>query len=511
MEPYSALQRNYGRQRCRYSEKYSPRLACRKICNYPRCQTKDRGSQMKEKYTLFSLFSGAGGLDLGFILTKKFNVIFANDVFAPATETYSTNFKINLAESTPSLEDLPAVFRGDISNLQFEEYQQLYPDVVTGGPPCQDFSIVRGPEAERMGITVSRGRLYSHFVRALIHLQPKLFIFENVPGLISANKGKAYEVILEDFSNLDIRWNEIRKLVGNKSKITPKKYAILFSRLVDASKIGVPQARRRVIIIGMRKDLVSNDWWQLAKLKQKVERKIKGENKYMRKYPLTPLEVFEGRPLPDLQSKYEEIMKDYGRVAEEVGTPTALEWKNKVWSKITFNVMEDYLMLNNITPKDEDEAARAFEEHEKILKELGYLGVSVSNLKGQKSNNEIPKEASRVIERMKRIPPGENHQFVRGTPWEVEGRGISLIYRRLHPLKPSYTIVAYGGGGTWGYHYERSRSMLTNRERARLQTFPDSFSFKGTFSEIRAQIGEAVPPLLGKRIAEAMIEILEEL
>ena len=103
---------------------------------------------------------------------------------------------------------------------------------------------------------------------------------------------------------------------------------------------------------------------------------------------------------------------------------------------------------------------------------------------------------------MWRIPPDKNHTFVSGTDWHVNGRGFSLVYRRIHPLKPAYTIVAYGGGGTWSYHYERNRAVLTNKERARLQTFPDDFMFFGKRSQIRAQIGEAVPPLLAKRIAE---------
>jgi len=120
----------------------------------------------------------------------------------------------------------------------------------------------------------------------------------------------------------------------------------------------------------------------------------------------------------------------------------------------------------------------------------------------------VPKESEDVLARLKMIPPDENHLFVRGTEWEVEGRDMSLIYRRIHPLKPSYTIVAYGGGGTWGYHYRRCRGKLTNRERARLQTFPDWFLFKGSASEVRAQIGEAVPPLLGQKIAEAVEIIL---
>ena len=70
---------------------------------------------------------------------------------------------------------------------------------------------------------------------------------------------------------------------------------------------------------------------------------------------------------------------------------------------------------------------------------------------------------------------------------------MSNIYRRLDRNKPSYTVIASGGGGTWGYHYEENRP-LTNRERARLQGFPDDFIFYGSNAEVRRQIGNAVPP-----------------
>lgn len=466
---------------------------------------------MSRKYALFSLFSGAGGLDLGFRLTGKFKTVFGNDICAPAVETFSANFGMKSAESAPRAQDLPCVFLGDVAELQQDSFNGLEPDVVTGGPPCQDFSVVRGPEAERMGITVSRGRLYSHFIRVLIHLQPKMFVFENVPGLRSANKGKAYEVILEDFSKLNIRWEEIRKLVGNTSAVVPRGYEVVYSGLVDASKLGVPQARRRLVIIGLRRDLFESSWWKVSGLREKTTKVLSGGNRLISKYPLTTMEVFEGRTLPDLKGRYAEVMKEYDGVAEEVGTPKALEWKKNVWEKLTFDAVQDYLMLNKIEPTGKKEMAEAFAEHAELLKELGYLGTKVSTLKCTDGSNKIPNESEKVLERMKRVPPDENHEFVRGTEWEVEGRGISLIYRRSHPLKPAYTIVAHGGGGTWGYHYERQRAVLTNRERARLQTFPDRFAFKGSRSQVRAQIGEAVPPLMAKRIAKAMTTILKEL
>mgnify|MGYP000745866866 CR=1 FL=1 len=465
------------------------------------------------RYKAVSLFSGAGGLDLGFVLSGRYDILLANDILPHAVETYSCNFKVKKAVKQYRSSDLPAVVLGDVAELDFSPLEDYEVDVVIGGPPCQDFSIVRGPSTERRGIEVRRGRLYAHFVRALISLRPKAFVFENVPGLKSANKGLAYKVILEDFRKLALRWNEVRRVIGGNSvRLNALGYEIIFSDIIDMSKLGVPQARHRLIIVGIRRDLVENliKSFDLYRVQELFKCSLKASD-IVSKYPLTPLEVFEGKPLPELQDRYAEVMKEYEGVWNKVKTLRAIKWRDEVWKRLTFDVVKDYLKANGILSWSDKELEEAFKEHERLLMEMGYYGVRVSDLKLPDDSNSIPKEAQSVVERMKRIPPDENHEFVRGTPWEVEGRGISLIYRRLHPLKPAYTIVAYGGGGTWGYHYERSRSMLTNRERARLQTFPDSFLFKGTWSQVRAQIGEAVPPHAAKRMAQVLAMVLDEL
>lgn len=465
--------------------------------------------RLLKKYNLYSLFSGAGGLDLGFILTGKFNLIFGNDKKESAAKTHSNNFNEKLIK-IGECPNLHTFYVGNISEIDFGFFEDTNPDVVVGGPPCQDFSIIRGPEAGTNIVEFSRGRLYAHYIRALIHLQPKIFVFENVPGLKGMKGGFTYNTILEDFSKLNVRWTELKNLVGNNSKISPLSYELVFNGVVDASKLGVPQIRKRLIIIGLRRDLFQYNLEKIDRIKNNIQKRLAGKEDLIGKYPLTPLEVFEGRPLPELCEQYKNTMREYQQIIKEVETSEAVTWYETEWNKLSFDIVKDYLLINNIsTPERSGELDVAFEKHAEILKELEYYNKNIKQLDSDDPSNNIPKESLSVSERMKKIPPDKNYSFVKGTEWDVVGKGIGLIYRRIHPLKPAYTVVAYGGGGTSGYHYEKSRGKLTNRERARLQTFPDWFKFKGSFQQVRGQIGEAVPVLLAKRIAEVVVEILE--
>lgn len=121
-------------------------------------------------------------------------------------------------------------------------------------------------------------------------------------------------------------------------------------------------------------------------------------------------------------------------------------------------------------------------------------------------NNEFSAVSPHVRGRLRRIPPGKN-AFNSGLPDEyklnVKGATMSQIYRRLDPAKPSYTVTGSGGGGTHVYHWSEDRP-LTNRERARLQTFPDDFEFSGSRGSVRKQIGMAVPVLASLQIHKAI-------
>ena len=137
--------------------------------------------------------------------------------------------------------------------------------------------------------------------------------------------------------------------------------------------------------------------------------------------------------------------------------------------------------------------------------------TALSGILKDTPNNEVRKLTEKVIRRLSLIKPGEN-------VWQAEERigadfpdelrintktKISQIYRKLDPEKPAYTVTAAGGGGTYMYHW--TDRELTNRERARLQTFPDDYEFVGKYNSVRKQIGMAVPCRLSEIVVTAVL------
>ena len=314
-------------------------------------------SALNNPYSIVSLFSGCGGMDLGFH-KEGFQILWANDIDPVACETYRRNIGDHIVA-------------GDITKIDYKNIPNC--DVLLGGFPCQDFSMIW----KRGGITTERGNLYRNFVDLVDLKNPKVFIAENVRGLLSANKGKAIEQIVSDFST------------------TGKFGYNITVNLINFADYGTPQLRQRVLIIGTRKDI-----------------------------------------------------KDTFTIPKPTHTP------------------ENYVS-----------AKEALRGVEKI-----------------KYNNEHQNVNQSTIEKLKLIPAGGNFSDIpKNSPHYVKGM-ISHVYRRLHPDKPSTTIIAAGGGGTWGYHFDEPRP-LTNRERARLFGYPDDFAFVGTITEVRRQIGNSVAPI----------------
>ena len=328
-----------------------------------------------KKFRLGELFCGPGGLALAAVTAKIGNPEYK------IIHQWANDYDMDTCNTCPDNEE--SVICGDVRKLDIESLGDI--DALAFGFPCNDFSVV----GEQKGFNGTFGPLYTYGVKVLKRYQPLWFLAENVGGLKSANEGKAFEKIQTD-------------LIKAGYKIYPNLYKF--------EEYGVPQARHRMIIVGIRKDLP-------------YEFKIPSPNPY----------------------------KDI-----DVTCKTAIE----------------------VPPIPKDAP-----------------------------NNELTKQSAQVIERLSYIKPGEN-AFTADLPerlrLNVKGAKISQIYKRLDPNKPAYTVTGSGGGGTHIYHYAEPRA-LTNRERARLQTFPDTYIFEGSKESVRKQIGMAVPSKGAKVIFEAIL------
>lgn len=335
---------------------------------------------MIKKFRLGELFCGPGGLALGAIQARisdpDYRIVheWANDYDLDTCNTYRRNI---------CPDDIESVVHGDVRELDIDSLGEI--DAFAFGFPCNDFSVV----GEQKGFAGTYGPLYTYGVKALKRYKPLWFLAENVGGLKSANEGKAFECIKKDLIDAGYR---------------------IYPNLYKFEEYGVPQARHRMIIVGIRDDLP-----------------------YDYKVPST--------------EKYRNV---------DVTCKTAIE----------------------VPPIPKDA-----------------------------TNNELTKQSETVVERLKHIKPGQN-AFTADLPEElklnVRGAKISQIYKRLDPTKPAYTVTGSGGGGTHIYHYKEHRA-LTNRERARLQTFPDDYVFEGSKESVRKQIGMAVPAKGAQVIFEAIL------
>ena len=149
----------------------------------------------------------------------------------------------------------------------------------------------------------------------------------------------------------------------------------------------------------------------------------------------------------------------------------------------------------------------------KVPRPTGHIqtvGEALSNIPPSVSHQELTRQSDNVIERLKHTKPGENAwtaEMPEHIRLKVTKAKLSNIYKRLDSNKPAYTVTGSGGGGTHMYHWEENRA-LTNRERARIQTFPDWYEFSGSKESIRKQIGMAIPPNGAKIIIESIISTL---
>ena len=339
-------------------------------------------------FKIISTFTGGGGLDIGFHGGFSFlGQDFTKLKFETSVSLDLNDFSCNTIREDDKYFENTKVYNENIIDFDETNIENEGFDVLLGGFPCVTFSVVGKQQGVKDDIN---GKLYESYARYVDTFKPKVFLAENVKGILSANKGEAIKIIKKRFED-----------TGYKLKV----YSVNFA------DFGVPQLRQRVLFIGVRDDIKT----------------------------------------------------------EFIGP--------------------EYTHKNNHVTSGE-----------------AFVGIDT-----ECENHNFIKALPKTTEKIGAIPEGGNFKDL---PKHLAVKGLmSNIYRRLDRNIPAYTVIASGGGGTWHYHYDEPRA-LTNRERARLQSFPDDLKFSGSNAEARRQIGNAVPPVgiyaFAKRIENVLSGIVNE-
>ncbi len=352
-------------------------------------------------YNVVDLFSGVGGLSYGFSKMPEFNILAANEIEKDISIAYTLNH--------PNV----AMLNCDINQLTEEKFQEILKgkrvDLIVGGPPCQSYSTLGKRQMDE------RANLFMQYKRILTILNPKAFVFENVSGILSMDKGRLFERIKSEFESLGYQ---------------------LKYKLLDAVDYGVPQHRERVILVG-----------------------FKGENKF--EYP---------------QPTHGEGLKPYITLEEAIGDLPSIKSGQ---TNNTFDSSFSNDFLNFVRKSDE-----TMTEHS------------------------APNNGEHLIKIMEALKDGQSKDEL---PEDIRPKsGYGNTYAKLWWKKPSTTITRnFACPSSSRCIHPRDSRAMSIREGARLQSFPDDYKFYGSDGMKRLEIGNAVPPLLSKVIAEQMLKALE--
>ena len=399
---------------------------------------------------MIDLFAGCGGLTEGFMQTGHYSEVAAVEWLRPQVNTLRKRMNDKWGELDADrrvmhfdIQREDELFSGwqndekfgDGKGLDYYVEEAKGIDIIIGGPPCQAYSVAGRVRDENGMKNDYRNYLFEHYLSVVERYKPKLFVFENVQGLLSANPDGV--PITEKISRA---FGDVGYLIINNLK----------EALVNACDYGVPQNRNRVIILGISKEeypnaeQILNDFYSKLLPQHKVKKHV------------TVREAIGDLPkcMPhfDEESHKKKISHD---------TPECeLTWHIPRYSNLrdmdTFRILE------------EDIASGRREYNSKRISELYEKKI------GSKSS----------IHR----------------------------YHVLAPDEPSTTIIAhlYKDGNRFIHYDVEQQRTITPREAARLQSFPDDFDFVGSRSNVYQMIGNAVPVLLAKAIAEAIYKLLKE-
>ena len=401
---------------------------------------------MGKKHTFIDLFAGCGGLSEGFY-SQNFKSLTHVEIDHYACESLKTRMKhYGYSKKDTSVLEKDITDSDVIDSIQAEIGSKDV-DILIGGPPCQSFSSLGRAKDENGMSDDPRNFLFEKYVNILDHFNPKFFVFENVVGLLSA-KLKGDKIITKILKELGKNYNLINE---------PE------NMVLNSCDYGVPQLRKRVILIGVRKDL-----------------------------SVTPKEIYDGilktHYHPNDIPASRNGKKKYVTVKDAIGDLPALKPGEGVSiTKYSPTLSNDF--IKRIRSKEQevllDHVSRTHNESDR------------QRYKTMSKNKWTFKE---LLEKK----PELNHakQRVFNNSYVVQWWDL-----------PSKTIIAhlYKDGNQFIHPDHEQERSITAREAARLQSFPDDFVFEGSRTQQYKQIGNAVPPLMAEAIAKSLKKVLDSL
>ena len=413
---------------------------------------------------IIDLFSGVGGLTFGFyynLIDGKF-VKRKDTEFVLANE-YAPNAVAAFRENYPDINMIEGDIREVLSDDVLDEYMKGGEvDVIIGGPPCQSFSTVGQRKY------AERAKLSNEYLRILEKVKPKMFLFENVKGILSMRETfykrdeETGEYIYEDVEHHrgDRKFTKKELVKERTGELVIKKLEEEFKRIGYTIKyetkcavdFGVPQIRERVFIIGIRND-VEKEWifpegdGERLTIKDAIDDLPEcGENQHIKTYDKDPI------------TEYQKLMR-----------------------------------------RDCRESAQNFYCQELTQHLCGVYGDKIRTViehvqQGQGKDDFNALVDAGIVE--------EKYRLTSGFP---------NTYGRLKENEPCTTITnnLATPSGLRCIHYRQHRA-LTPREGARIQSFPDWFQFNGNRTDVARQVGNAVPPLMAIAFANRIIDTLEK-